>query len=91
VRTGGDARCTGADGPRPGVGRSATWVSCLQAGRFASAQGQRLDLAPERDPIGEERSYVLSRLGRSTQTPLIDVESNRSGEFGDWKTKLKPD
>jgi hypothetical protein len=25
TRTGGGALCTGADGPRPGTGRSATW------------------------------------------------------------------
>jgi hypothetical protein len=39
TRTGDGALCTGADGPRPGAGRSATWcrarVSCLTAGRSA--------------------------------------------------------
>jgi hypothetical protein len=39
----GGALCTGADGPRPGAGRSATWrrarVSCLTAGRSTRAQG----------------------------------------------------
>jgi hypothetical protein len=34
---------------------------------------------------------VLSRLGRPTLTPLIDVESKRSGEFRDWKAKLELD
>jgi hypothetical protein len=37
------ALCTGADGPRPGAGRSVAWrrarVSCLTAGRSARAQG----------------------------------------------------
>jgi hypothetical protein len=33
----------------------------------------------------------LFRLGRPTQTLLIDVESRISGEFGDWKTKLELD
>jgi hypothetical protein len=35
TRTGGGALCTGADGPRPGAGRSVTWrrarVPCLTA------------------------------------------------------------
>jgi hypothetical protein len=59
-------RGTGPDGPRPGAGAR---VSCLTAGRSApwggtvrlyagAAEGRRrrLDLAPGRDPIGEERS-----------------------------------
>jgi hypothetical protein len=73
IRTGGGALCTGADGPRPGAGWSATWrrarVSCPTAERSApwgrtvracagAAKGRRrrLDLAPGRDPVGEERS-----------------------------------
>jgi hypothetical protein len=35
ARTGGGARCTGADGPRPGAGLR---VSCLMAGRSARTQ-----------------------------------------------------
>jgi hypothetical protein len=66
VRTGGGALCTGADGPRPGAGRSATWlrarVPCLTCwtvrvcARAAKVARRRLDLAPGRDPIEEERS-----------------------------------
>jgi hypothetical protein len=45
IRTSGGALCIGADGPRPGAGRSATWcearVSCLTVGRSARAQGRR--------------------------------------------------
>jgi hypothetical protein len=69
----GGALWSGADGPRLGAGRSATWrrarVFCLTAGRSAPwgrtvrayagaaevADGG-LDLAPGRDPVGEERS-----------------------------------
>jgi hypothetical protein len=43
TRTSGGALCIGADGPRPGAGRSTTWrrarVPCLTAGRSARAQG----------------------------------------------------
>jgi hypothetical protein len=54
----GGALCTGADGPRPGTG---AWVPCLTAGRSRVCRGgegrrRRLDLAPGRDPVGEERS-----------------------------------
>jgi hypothetical protein len=65
-RTGGGALWSGADGPRPGAGAR---VSCLTAGRSApwgrtvracagaaEDRRRRLDLAPERDPVGEERS-----------------------------------
>jgi hypothetical protein len=69
----GGALCTGVDGPRPGVGRSATWnrgLGSLPDGRTVRALGpdgprvrrggegrrRRLDLAPGRDPVGEERS-----------------------------------
>jgi hypothetical protein len=45
TRTGGGALCRGADGPRPGARRSATWyrglVPCLTVGRSARAQGRR--------------------------------------------------
>jgi hypothetical protein len=66
TRTGGGALCTGADGPRPGAGAK---VPCLTAGRSAptgrtvracagvgEGRRRRLDLAPGRDPVGEERS-----------------------------------
>jgi hypothetical protein len=69
----GGALWSGADGPRPGVGAR---VSCLTTGRSApwgwtvracagaaEDRRRRLDLAPGRDPVGEERSYELSRLG----------------------------
>jgi hypothetical protein len=65
-RTGGGALWSGADGPRPGTGAR---VSCLTAGRSApwgwtvracagaaEDHRRRLDLAPGRDPVGEERS-----------------------------------
>ena len=72
-RTGGGALWSGADGPRPGAGRSATWrrgSGFLPDGRTVRALGpdgprvrrggegrrRRLDLAPGRDPVGEERS-----------------------------------
>jgi hypothetical protein len=64
--TGTDGPRAGPDSPRPGAG---TRVSCLTAGRSApwgrtvracigAAEGRRrrLDLAPGRDPVGEERS-----------------------------------
>jgi hypothetical protein len=45
TRTSGGALYTGADGPRPGAGRSATWrrarVPCLTARRSTRAQGRR--------------------------------------------------
>jgi hypothetical protein len=59
-------RGLGPDGPRPGTGAR---VSCLTAGRSApwgrtvrtcagaaEDHRRRLDLAPGRDPVGEERS-----------------------------------
>jgi hypothetical protein len=58
TRTDGGALCTGAD---QGPGTEAD-VPCLTAGRSTRAQGaakgrrRRLDLAPGRDPVGEERS-----------------------------------
>jgi hypothetical protein len=65
-RTGGGALWSGADGPRPGAGRSATWCRSLDPlpdGRTvrayagaAEVAGGGLDLAPGRDPVGEERS-----------------------------------
>jgi hypothetical protein len=83
----------GPNGPRPGAR-----LGFLPNGRTVHAYAgvaedrrRRLDLAPERDPVGEERSEVMSRLGRPTYTPLIDVESKRSEEFGDWKAKLELD
>jgi hypothetical protein len=66
TRTGGGALCRGADGPRPGVGQSAAWcrgLGSLPDGRTARAcagggedRRRRLDLAPGRDPVVEERS-----------------------------------
>jgi hypothetical protein len=55
--------------------------------RGGEGRRRRLDLTPGRDPVGEERSQVLSRLRRPT--PLIDVESKRSGEFEDCDNKLQ--
>jgi hypothetical protein len=62
----GGALCTGADGPRHRAGRSATWCrssGSLPDGRTVRAcagvaedRRRRLDLAPGRDPVGEERS-----------------------------------
>jgi hypothetical protein len=62
----GGALCIGADGPRPGAGQSATWdrgLGSLPDGRTVRAcagggegRRRRLDLAPGRDPVGEERS-----------------------------------
>jgi hypothetical protein len=59
-------RGLGPDGPRPGAG---AWVLCRTAGRSkpwgrtvhacagaAEVAGGGLDLAPGRDPVGEERS-----------------------------------
>jgi hypothetical protein len=70
---GGGTLWSGADGPRPGAGRSATWCRSfgpLPDGRTVRAlrpdgprvrrgggsRRRRLDLAPGRDPVGEERS-----------------------------------
>jgi hypothetical protein len=59
LKTGGGALCTGTDGPWPGAGRSATWrrarVLCLTS-RCGRVCQWRLNLAPGRDPIGEDRS-----------------------------------
>jgi hypothetical protein len=62
----GGALWSGADGPRPGAGWSATWrrgKGPLPDGRTvrayagaAEVAGGSLDLAPGRDPVGEERS-----------------------------------
>jgi hypothetical protein len=61
------------DSPRPGTGAS---VPCLTTGRSApygwmvracagggEGRRRRLYLAPGRDPVREERSQVMSRLG----------------------------
>jgi hypothetical protein len=46
-----------SDGPQPGVERSATWwPDCLRVHRGGGVRRWRLDLAPGRDPIREERS-----------------------------------
>jgi hypothetical protein len=53
VRT---VRGTGPDGPRPGAGAR---VPCRTVRAYAGAAEDRrwrLDLAPGRDPVGEERS-----------------------------------
>jgi hypothetical protein len=65
-RTDGSALWSDADGPRPGAGarfscltsgRSAPWGQTVRAcAGAAEDRRQRLDLAPGRDPIGEERS-----------------------------------
>jgi hypothetical protein len=66
---GGGALWSGADGPRHRAGQSATWCRssgslpngrtvralCAYAGA-AEDRRRRLDLAPRRDPVGEERS-----------------------------------
>jgi hypothetical protein len=61
TRTSGGALYTGADGPRPGMrlgfmpdDRTVRTV-CACAGA-AEDHRWRLDLAPGRDPVGEERS-----------------------------------
>jgi hypothetical protein len=73
TRTGGGALYRGADGPRPGAGRPATWYMGLgslpndrtvrayrsdgpRVRRGGEGRRRRLDLAPGRDPVGEERS-----------------------------------
>jgi hypothetical protein len=67
---GGGALCARADCPWPGAGRSAAWCAArAPAGRSApwgrtvrvctgatEDRRRRLDLAPGRDPVGEERS-----------------------------------
>jgi hypothetical protein len=63
---GGGAFWSGADSPRHRAGRSATWCrspSSLPDGRTVRAcagaaedRRRRLDFAPGRDPVGEERS-----------------------------------
>jgi hypothetical protein len=62
----GGTLCAGADYPRPGAGRSTAWCAArasLSDGRTvrayagaAEVAGGGLDLAPGRDPVGEERS-----------------------------------
>jgi hypothetical protein len=63
VGTGDGARCIGTDGPRRGIGLR---VSCLtvrayrldgpRVRRGGGSRRRCLDLAPGRDPVGEERS-----------------------------------
>jgi hypothetical protein len=69
------------NGPRPGVGlgyclsagRSAPWGLTIRAlGRTVRAcagdgkgRRRRLNLAPGKDPVTEERSYELSTLGQT--------------------------
>jgi hypothetical protein len=50
-------RALGPDGPRPGAGRSAPWGRTVRAyAGTVEDRRRRLDLAPGRDPVGEERS-----------------------------------
>jgi hypothetical protein len=84
-------RGTGPDGPRPGAGAR---VPCLTTGRSARAQGRRkiaggawISLLGG-TPSGRRDPRSCPGSGRPTWTPLIDVESRRGGEFGDWKAKL---
>jgi hypothetical protein len=62
----GGALWSGADGPRPGAGARVSWLTagrsapwgrtvCACAGA-AEDRRRHLDLAPGRDPVGEERS-----------------------------------
>jgi hypothetical protein len=79
-------RGLGPDGPRPGARLG---LLCLTAGRTApwgpdgprvrrggGSRRRRLDLAPGRDPVGEERSYVVSRLGPAD----LDSSNRRRAE-----------
>jgi hypothetical protein len=62
----GDTLCAGADCPRPGARRSAAWCAARASlpddrtvrayAGAAEVAGGGLDLAPGRDPVGEERS-----------------------------------
>jgi hypothetical protein len=61
--------CTLSDGPRLGTGRSA-----IEQRVFFSAKNPRT--RPRRDPIEEESSKVLLRVGRPPGAPLIGVESS---------------
>jgi hypothetical protein len=58
LRTDGGALCGGADGPRPGAGPR--FLPDRPDGprvcRGGGVRRQCLDLAPGRDPVGEERS-----------------------------------
>jgi hypothetical protein len=65
TRTSGGALCTGADGPRQGpdgprpgarLGFSAWGRTVRACAGAAEDRRRRLDLAPGRDPVGEERS-----------------------------------
>jgi hypothetical protein len=80
-------RGQGPDGPRPSVGLR---FSCLTAGRSVpwgrtvractgGGEGcrRRLDLALGRDPVGEERSYVMFRL---EQTDLDSFNRRKAEE-----------
>jgi hypothetical protein len=63
----GGALCTGADGPRPGarLGLLLDGRTVRACAGTAEDRRRRLDLAPGRDPVREERSYELSRLGQA--------------------------
>jgi hypothetical protein len=66
MRTGGGALCIGADGPWPGAKLSRDLAQGLgslpdvsdspRVRRGGGVHCRRLDLAPGRDPIGEDRS-----------------------------------
>jgi hypothetical protein len=82
----GDTLCAGADCPRPGArlgllcltaGRSAPWgLDCPRVRRGGGSRRRRLDLAPGRDPVREERSQVVSRLGPAD----LDSSNRRRAE-----------
>jgi hypothetical protein len=80
TRTSGGALCTGADGPRPGAGRSAAWcearVSCLTAGRSAP-WGQTVRA------LGPDGPRVHRGGGRSPTAPGSRSRegSHRGGEI----------
>jgi hypothetical protein len=58
VRIDGDALCGCADGPRPdaGLGFLPDEPDDPRVRMGGEVRRQRLDLAPGRDPVGEERS-----------------------------------
>jgi hypothetical protein len=65
-RTGGGALWSGADGPRPGAGRSATWrEAAVLSGQARTVRGAGPD--GQRPGVGARVPCLTARAGRSAR------------------------